>query len=159
MKPDILEKMFKEHYNGALLYALSLCRDRHLAEELVSIAFYKALQSADESISSFRAWLFAVLRNEYTSHLRKSRRHTELEEHTESDEEPVLDKIIKDEEYRALYRALSLLPESQREIIMLFYFEELSLREISQIIKKSELTTKTALCRARIALREILEEG
>lgn len=158
MKPDLLEKMFKEHYNGALLYALSLCRDKHLAEELVSIAFYKALQSADDSISSFRAWLFAVLRNEYTSHLRKRKRYTDLHEHTESNEEPVLNKIIKDEEYRALYRALSLLPSAQNEIITLFYFENLSLREIAQILNKSELSVKTALCRARLALREILEK-
>ena len=71
----------------------------------------------------------------------------------------MLEKIIKDEEYRALYRAISLLPSAQNEIITLFYFEDLSVREISQIVKKSELSVKTALCRARIALREILEEG
>lgn len=158
MKPDLLEKMFKEHYNGALLYALSLCRDRYLAEELVSTAFYKALQSADDSIASFRAWLFSVLRNEYTSHLRKHKRLVELHEHTESDEEPVIERIIKDEEYRALYRAISLLPRAQNEMITLFYFEELSLKEISQIVNKSESSVKTALCRARIALREILEQ-
>ena len=158
MKPDLIEKMFKEHYNGALLYALSLCKDKHLAEELVSIAFYKALQSADDSITSFRAWLFAVLRNEYTSHLRRHRRYTDLHEDTESDEETVLDKIIKDEQYRTLYRAISLLPSAQNEIITLFYFEELSLKEISQIVKKNESSVKTALCRARIALREILEQ-
>lgn len=157
MRPELLEKMFTEHYNGALLYALSLCGDKHLAEELVSVAFYKALQSEDDSIVSFRAWLFAVLRNEYISHLRKAKRHTELHEYVEDEDGRVLDRIIRDEEYRALYRAISLLPKIENEIIVLFYFEDLSIREISQIIGKSESTVKTTLCRARIKLKELIE--
>ena len=157
MRPDLLEKMFSEHYNGAMLYALSLCRDRHLAEELVSIAFFKALQSADDSILSFRAWLFAVLRNEHLSHLRRRKKNVEIHENIENEDDRVLDKIIKDEEYRALYRALSLLPKLENEIITLFYFENLSIREISQIVEKSEGMVKTTLCRARIKLKEILE--
>ena len=157
MRSDLLEKMFTEHYNGALLYALSLCGDKHLAEELVPIAFFKALQSADDSIVSFRAWLFAVLRNEHLSHLRKNKRNTELHEYIEDEDERILDKIIKDEEYRALYRAISLLETSEKEVITLFYFEDLSIREISQIVSKNEGAIKTSLCRARIKLKEILE--
>ena len=157
MHPDVLEQLFREHYNSALLYALSLAKDRSTAEELVSTAFYKALKSDDKEIVSFKSWLLTVVRNTFLSQARKWWRQAELSEHLHDDGEELLEKIIKDEEYRALYHALSLLPPLQNEMITLFYFENLSMREIAKVVKKSESNVKTTLCRARMKLKELLE--
>ena len=42
MKPDIIDQLFSQHYNEALLYTISLCRNRTVAEDIVSSAFFKA---------------------------------------------------------------------------------------------------------------------
>ena len=113
MKPDVVDQLFTQHYNEALLYTISLCKNRTVAEDIVSTAFYR---------------------------------------------EELIESIIRKEEYRSLYRAISLLPDAQKEAVTLFYFSGLSVQSISEITGKSETNTKVLLCRAREKLRKILEE-
>ena len=157
MKSEMLEVLFAEHYNGALFYALSLTKDKAFAEDLVSTAFFKAFQKYDDDAVSFKSWLLTVVRHDYLSHLRRYKRQTELSENLFDEREALLESIIKDEEYRALYHAISLLPENYSEVITLFYFEDLSVKEIAQVLKKNETVVKTTLCRARIKLKELLD--
>lgn len=157
MTGEALEALFAEHYNAALLYALSLTKSRHLAEDLVSNAFYKALQGKVREDGSFKSWLLTVVRNGYCSYMRRHRFDTELNEQLSADGETLLENLVRDEEYRALYHALSLLPKAQNEAVTLFYFEELSIREIAGVLKKSESYVKTTLCRARMKLKELLQ--
>ena len=72
MKPDIIDQLFSQHYNEALLYTISLCRNRTVAEDIVSSAFFKALTLADDSIHNFKPWLLTVCRNEFISICRKN---------------------------------------------------------------------------------------
>ena len=159
MKPDIIDQLFSQYYNEALLYTLSLCRNRTVAEDIVSDAFFKALSMSDDAIRDFKAWLLTVGRNEFISSCRRSRRFTgeEIPEDLADDREEVIDSIIRREEYRSLYRAIELLSDTQREAVMLFYFSGLPIKSISEIIGKSETNTKVLLCRAREKLRTILE--
>lgn len=157
MKADALESFFVKYYNDALLYALSLTRDRSNAEELVSIAFFKALQTADDDIREFKPWLLTVCRNTFLSKAKKQSRYTELHDYLADDGEELLDHIIRDEEYRALYHAIGRLPKEQNEAIMLFYFEDLSVRAIADIMGKKETNVKVMLYRARENLKKILE--
>lgn len=157
MTSETLEAMFAAYYNDALFYALSLTKDKALAEDLVSAAFFKALQTLDDENESFKSWLLTVVRNGYYSHLRRHKRQTELDERMHDEEEALLERIVKDEEYRALYHAIALLPPNYREAITLFYFENLTIKEMSRVLKKGETVVKTTLCRARIKLKELLE--
>ncbi len=157
MKADILESFFAKYYNDALLYALSLTRDRSNAEELVSIAFFKALQTADDDIREFKPWLLTVCRNTFLSKIKKQSRYTELHDYLADDSEELLDRIIRDEEYRALYHAIGRLSKEQNEAIILFYFEEMSIRAIADIMGKKEAAVKVLLYRARENLKKILE--
>lgn len=159
MKPDLIDQLFSQYYNEALLYTISLCRNRTVAEDIVSDAFFKALSMADDSIRDFKPWLLTVCRNEFISICRRDRHFTgeEIPEDLADDREEVIESIIRREEYRSLYRAIELLSETQREAVMLFYFSGLSIRSISEIIGKSETNTKVLLCRAREKLRTIME--
>lgn len=159
MHTDTLEQFFAKYYNDALLYSLSLTRDKSNAEELVSIAFLKALHTADKDIRDFKSWLLTVCRNTYISQCRKQSKQTELHEYFADDSEELIDQIIRDEEYRALYRAIGLLPKDQNEVITLFYFENLPIRSISDIMGKKETYIKVLLYRARENLKKILEVG
>ncbi|MBQ9745828.1 MAG: sigma-70 family RNA polymerase sigma factor [Clostridia bacterium] len=156
MKHDIIEELFSKYYNDALLYALSLTKNYPLAEEIVSDAFYTALKTADDEVHSFKAWLLKVCRNLHLNSLRKNRRLQELDENIADEGETVLENIVRKEEYRALYHAISLLSSSHKEVITLFYFENLSVKDISLVIGKSEAVVKVTLFRGREALKKIL---
>lgn len=160
MKPDIIDQLFSQHYNEALLYTISLCRNRTVAEDIVSSAFFKALTLADDSIHNFKPWLLTVCRNEFISICRKNSRLTgeDIPENLADDREEVIESIIRREEYRSLYRAIGLLPDTQREAVMLFYFSGLPIKSISEVTGKSKTNTKVLLCRAREKLRKIMEE-
>ena len=54
MKSDVIEELFLRYYNDALLYALSLTKNKAQAEDVVSAAFYKALRGKDEEIKNFK---------------------------------------------------------------------------------------------------------
>ena len=160
MKSDIIDQLFSQHYNEALLYTISLCRNRTVAEDIVSNAFFKALTLSEDSIRDFKPWLLTVCRNEFISICRKNSRFTgeEIPEDLADDQEEVIEGIIRKEEYRSLYRAIGLLPDTQKEVVTLFYFSRLSIKSISEITGKSETNVKVLLCRARDKLRSIMEE-
>lgn len=126
---------------------------------MVSSAFFKALQTADGSVKEFKAWLFTVCRNEYFSLCRKKKidPETTFAFKSTDDTTNVLDKIIRKEEYRSLYRAISLLPNNQKEVILLFYFSALDIHSIAKITEKNYGYVKVLLHRARTNLKSILE--
>ena len=68
--------------------------------------------------------------------------------------EGVLESIIRKEEYRALYHAISVLSPPYKEVITLFYFEDLSVKDIALVLGKSETVVKVTLVRAREALKK-----
>lgn len=161
MKPDIIDELFSKYYNDAFLYTLSLCRNREVAEDVVSTAFYRALSLADDTISNFKPWLLTVCRNEFLSICRKNSRFTgeEIPESLADESESAADAVIRTEEYRALYHAIGLLKADQKEAILLFYFSGLAGREIAEVMGKSEAAVKVLLHRGRESLRKILEEN
>ncbi|MBR0391407.1 MAG: sigma-70 family RNA polymerase sigma factor, partial [Oscillospiraceae bacterium] len=147
MKTDIVDQLFSQYYNEALLYTISLCRNQTVAEDIVSNAFFKALTLADDSVRNFKPWLLTVCRNEFISTCRKNSRFTgeEIPEELADDREEVIESIIRKEEYRSLYRAIGLLPDTQKEVITLFYFSGLPVKSISEITGKSETNIKVLL--------------
>lgn len=158
MKSEVLERLFARYYNEAKLYVASLCRDSSLADEIVSTSFYKAFMKVDDEKESFKYWLFKVCRNAYYDYLRKRKRLTELSDSMPGDDGDLAERLIKQEEYVALYRAISLLKDNLREVVELFYFGEMSIAEIAGITEQSTGNVKVMLYRARMRLKEILEE-
>lgn len=159
MKQDIVDKLFRLYYNEALLYTLSICHDIHEAEDIVSTAFFKALETADGTINEFKPWLLAVCRNEFLQNCRK-RKHISDEEIDPNVPDEVLsavDRIIKQEEYRMLYKAMDSLQPAAREVLELFYFSGMKVKQISEITGMSEASVKTSLSRSRAHLKQLLE--
>ena len=65
--------------------------------------------------------------------------------------------MIQKDEYRALYKAISLLKDDFREIVRLYYFDSMSVKEIASIVDESVDNVKIKLYRARLKLKDILE--
>lgn len=157
MKNEALERLYKKYYNEAMLYVYSFCRNRALAEDIVAEAFFRAFRRIDEEKDSFKYWLFKVCRNCYFDHLRKTKHTEQVDDLEIGNDEDLVEDLIQNEEYIALYNAISLLKGNYQEVIRLFYFDGLSVREISGITDMSEDNVKVLLYRARIKLKEIME--
>lgn len=159
MRSDLIEKLFKEYYNDALLYTLSLCKDKAVAEDIVSESFFKALSSRDDGIHNFKAWLLTVCRNEFYMLCRKRKYFTEqaMDPNQSDGADKVAEEIIRNDDYKLLYRSIGSLAPAQKEAVTLFYFSGLSVKDISAIMEKSENHVKVLLHRARENLKKELE--
>ena len=156
MKSTAWENLFRKYYNEALLYVFSFCHNRALAEDLVQEAYMRAIRSIDEEKDSFKFWLFKVCRNLYFDTLRKNKKVEAITSDMPSNESFV-DDVIQKDEYRALYKAISLLKDDFREIVRLYYFDSMSVKEIASIVDESVDNVKIKLYRARLKLKDILE--
>lgn len=106
-----------------------------------------------ESPEHLRRWLLRVTVNAARDLLRSPwrRRRVSL---TELPDTPV----FQEPEQRALYQAVMALPERYRTVLDLFYYEELSVREIGEVLGIRTSAVTTRLSRARAMLKEQLKE-
>lgn len=155
MKEDILQSCYEKYYQKAYLYALSLCKDKIWAEDIVSEAFLKAMFSMEEETESFLYWLLRVCRNLFLDEVRRrKRRPTEELTDRAAVPEDALATVLKKEKNRRLYRAMASLPTQYEQILLLYYFAELSVKQIAALQGISDTAAKTALFRARVRLRK-----
>ena len=154
MEQELLEELYRLHYQGALLYALTLCGNEDLAEDLVADAFVKALVSLDDSHPAFQFWLFRVLKHLWIDHLRRERRKPEIAATASSSPEQLL---LRDERRKLLWNLIQKLPQTDREVLTLHYFSGLSMAEIGQMFGKSPGAVKTKRCRLRQQLKQEME--
>lgn len=159
MLGEQLEKLYIRYYRELYFYALSLCKDYHMAQDLASDTFYKAILSLDINESYIKYWLFRVCKNLFLDYVRQDKDYSDndkLDNLMISDETP-LDKLIEIEEKKKLYQLIMKLPPSHREVLILFYFCDFSVKEISKSTGLTESNTKVLLFRARKRLKNQLE--
>ena len=101
-----------------------------------------------------KAWLLKVTANAVVSHIRSQKRGQMVD--LEEIEEVV---AAPENKHRDLKYVIEQLPEKYRMVIHMFYYEELSIKEISEITGDSEGTVKSQLSRGRDKLKKLLEEG
>ncbi len=155
------------HIDSAYRYALRLCGDPDLAEDLVQETMVKAFRfwGTYRTGSNIRAWLFTILRNTLISQYRRRGRQGEsvdlaqIEPYTRFDEarvpdpsETFFDRIVDAE----VIRAIDSLPPDYREVVVLADVEELTYEEIASVIGAPIGTVKSRLHRARRVLQRLL---
>ena len=74
-------------------------------------------------------------------------------------ENGVLEEVIREEEAGSVMEAVQKLPEKYREVVHLYYYEEMKIPEIAQTLETNDSTVKTRLKRAREALSQLLKGG
>ncbi|OGT57617.1 MAG: hypothetical protein A3E01_06635 [Gammaproteobacteria bacterium RIFCSPHIGHO2_12_FULL_63_22] len=127
------------------------------ADELVQDIWLKVLQGIGrlQEPAKFRAWLFGIAHRRVMDRLRE--RYAAPTHDTELDSIPGetidLDLAL---DMRELERGLQRLPPVEREVLSLFYLDELSLAEIAQVLALPTGTVKSRLFRARNLLRHQL---
>lgn len=161
MVTDDLENLYIKYHRELYLYAFSLCKNYHLAEDLTSDTFFKAMISLDEESSYIKYWLFRVCKNLFLDRLREDKKisQSKVPEDISSRKETPLDSLIDSEEKKELYELVLKLSPSYREMIILYYYCDMSLKEIARTTGLKENNARVLLFRARKKLKILLEEG
>lgn len=181
---DLTDPVFlKELRVQMLKFAILQIRDEALAEDAVQEALMGALKNVGSfgRRSALKTWVFAILKNKITDILRKVNRiaevsHQLLDHENEEaldtlfntngrwhlDERPVswsepLESVKSDHFWRVFETCLSGLPESQARLFMMREFLELDSAEICETLSITTSNLHVMLYRARLRLRECLE--
>jgi RNA polymerase sigma factor (sigma-70 family) len=150
--------------------ALKLLKKPEEAEEMAQDTFIKAFQKLDsyEGKSKFSTWLYSITYNACVSELRKRRiefKSLDDRQISDQDEQKMHDyyrETKKEDQEKYLNLALAKLPEDDQVLVTLYYYENQSMDEISQITGLTVSNIKVKIHRARkrmyVLLHEMLKE-
>lgn len=141
-------------------FAISLCRSRELADDLVQAACERAILGADSFApdSRFDAWMFRILRNLWIDHLRRQKTagpHDDIDEARDVSVPSGEAATHARMDLAAVITALQKLPDEQREVLVLVCVEDFSYRDAADVLSIPIGTVMSRLARARKNLMEL----
>jgi RNA polymerase sigma-70 factor (ECF subfamily) len=154
---EALERLLDLYETKVFRMAFTFLRDAGRAEEVaqdVFVKLWKALPSYDGR-ASLGTWLFTIARNTCLSAVRFDSYRTTVpldDLHEAGGTDARLEGFD-------LARCVQRLPEIQRDVILLFYFQEQSVEDVAQLLGLPGNTVKSHLRRARQALAGMLKES
>ena len=153
---DVL-RLFDEHHALLFRFAYRLTGSAADAEDIVQTCFLELLkpQSSYDPTRNPRFWLIGIVRNQSFKRLRqKAQPGIPTRESSPSPEEQTLRSELEE----VVRRTVVMLPETQREVLVLAHYEHLPLAEIAAILNLEIGAVKSRLQRARETLRVLLAE-
>lgn len=157
---NAFDAFVRKYYRQVLNYCAYRCPDRQYAEDLTQETFVRFFKSLSDYQHKGKAknYLYTIAGNLYRDYLKKIKEipveGAQLEGRLESEQhqmESLLDKFTME-------WALKQLPDELEEVIVLYYFQELKLREIADILQIGLPLVKYRLRQARIRLEELLRK-
>jgi RNA polymerase sigma-70 factor (ECF subfamily) len=155
-KDEALLQLFDEHHLPLFRFAWRLTGSIADAEDIVQDCFLTLLRpdcGFDPARTALRTYLFGAVRNQWLKRLRRREQGVASEPANHRTPET---ETLRSEVARAVTDAIAELPDTQREVLLLAHYEQLSLAEIAEITQLEITAVKSRLQRARAALREIL---
>lgn len=162
MNSDI-EKELNQHYLTLIKLAFIYVKNKEIAEDVVQDVCVKAIENRNRfrGEATYKTYLMKMTINRSYDYLRSwTFRQKSINSffyqmfHGESLEQQLLKK---DERAQLGYEVLHLKPK-YREVLVLYYYEELKIHEIALILEVPENTVKTRLKRAREQIKQVLDE-
>jgi RNA polymerase sigma factor (sigma-70 family) len=153
----------EKYQNIVFSIALKVLRNREEAEEMAQESFIKAYKSLNtfKRKAKFSTWLYRITYNNCISEVRKRKiRFISTDDIEVKDDfsEINLDGIPEENREKYLKIALEKLQEDEYTLVLMYYFEDQSISEISKITGLTESNTKIKLHRARKKLYTVLNE-
>jgi RNA polymerase sigma-70 factor (ECF subfamily) len=154
------------HKDHAYNLAFRICGSREEAEEIAQDAFMKAYRSLThfKMRSSFSTWLYRIVYNTAISLVRTRKKGVLSLDEFPADAIDFMGISVTEEEAASEYRdslvnfALQKISEEERALITLYYYDELSVEEISGITAISKSNVKVKLFRARQKMTGIIKK-
>ena len=162
------EELYKRYYDKIYALARTTVKNDADAEDVLQTTFIKAWQSIKslEDPAAFNTWLQHITLNECCSLMRKNKPTLSMDEEGEDGEMMQLESdLMLPQQYaerrdlsERLGKIIGELSDVQRETILLYYYEEMSVDEIAQTMDCSAGTVKSRLFLARKAIKTEIEE-
>ena len=154
------EQIYTTYFRDVYLYIYKLSNSEHIAEEITSETFFKAMKSIDNfrGDCDIRVWLCQIAKNCFYSYIKKAGRtecidNVEIAEQGASFEE----RLFRHDTAIQIQKILHDVPEPYKEVFMWRVYAELSFKQIGQIFGKSENWACVTYHRARNKIKEKLE--
>ncbi len=159
-----LTELVERHYDPLMGYLYRLLQgDRALAQDLAQETFLRALRGIGSYAypRPFKPWLYAIAtnlaRNHYASADTRRTTNTDAETDALAGDDPPDAGLLAQEAARAVIAALETLPDPQREVIVLYFYQSLPLQAIAEALEIPLGTVKSRLSIGVRRLRERME--
>ncbi|MGH2450346.1 MAG: sigma-70 family RNA polymerase sigma factor [Candidatus Limnocylindria bacterium] len=172
--PDVIERarggdraafgeLYDAHVSSVYRYLLYRVREPSDAEDLTSEVFTRAFANIHRyrwQGKSFLAWLYTIARNAVTDRRRRERPTVDLDDAfgIAEDGPTAHERAVHGEEVEALRDAVKYLTGEQQEVLVLRFVENMSSRQVAQILGKNEGAIRALQFRALGRLRKLLQE-
>ena len=150
-----VDEVFQKYGNRIFSAAFSVCQNQADADDIVqdTLIRYYSLSKDFESESHLKAWLIRVAINRAKDLASSFWRKNKVEW-----EDYMNELAFEEPEDSRLFEAVMRLPEKYRTVIHLLYYEDYTVEEISNILRRPEGTVKSQLNRGRKLLKNMLQE-
>ncbi len=159
---DMTEEVVAHYSDTVMRIALTKTRSTHDADDIFQEVFIKMFESAKEfdSEEHRKAYILRVTVNACNSHFTAPWRKNvgtfdDVLENQLAYEEN--DSMLDAETRNEIYKSVLRLPDRMKEVVILYYYEEMSIKQIAEITSDNETNVKKRLSRARAKLRLELE--
>ena len=154
------QEVYNLYFRDVYRYAVSLCRNESIAEEITQETFYKALEKLDsfDGKCKVSVWLCQIAKNTYISMCRKDK-HLDTNADTTliPDDGSIEDRFCDQETALAIHKVLHTLEEPYKEVFSLRTFGELSFKQIAELFGRTESWARVTYHRARLKIKEELK--
>lgn len=150
------EELMSEYKENLYRTAFSYVRNEADALDIVQETVYKAYISIDKlkEPKYFKTWITRILINTALTHIRKGSKIVYLEDRELSEAMGTVENSVEERLY--IWEALDALEEKHREVIILKYFNDLTINEVAEVLKYPIGTAKTYLNKGLNKLRSIM---
>lgn len=152
------EEIFRQYHDRIQHYILGKVSDYYIAEDLTSTVFLKIsqkLQDYDESKASISTWIYTIANNTVIDFYRTNKTYEEVPEDIAVNGEPD-EEILRSEQLTELADALRQLTERERDIIILHFYHNRTLKEIALTMGMSYGNVKVVQQKALMKLRGLI---
>ena len=157
-----LDELIAMYRDPLTAFICGFTKDNDTAESIMIDVFVELIRHKGfKGNSSLKTYLFAIGRNKALRHLKRNRRDfislDEVENYISNDE-IFTEKLVEDERKEMIHEAMDKLNPVSKEVIYLLYFEEMSYKEVSLVLRKSSKQIANIAHRAKQSLRFHIEE-
>ena len=150
-------ELVERYANSLFKFLMYKTNSPHDTEDLVQDTFVKAYENIHRYKDTWRfsTWLFTIAARLTNSHFRRSRPSQTLGEIESDDLEPP-QRLVMRETHQSLWQMAGSLSQNQYQALWLKYGQDMSIKEIAKVLRKSQVNVKVILYRARINLAKRL---
>jgi RNA polymerase sigma-70 factor, ECF subfamily len=150
-----IENLYERYAGDVRRFALYLCGDVVIADEITSDTFVRAWMAAGRIRQpTVKSYLFTIARNAYIDLWRRAARQTQLDENMLDTRISAQTQMEQSAEVRAVLAALQQLPEMDRTVLLMRALDEMPYDEIAEALGIPVVTAKVKVHRARLKLMQ-----